>query len=139
MKQVNIYVASTIKDLRKHDGKYIYLLEYETKNGPATFHEIKEFKNRSKLGAELAAVVAALEHINKPCDINIYVNTRQFETYFRHYLPTWAKHKWRKTDGKLITWGKNWQDIYKKASEHQILVHFKTHSYSNWLLKELGM
>lgn len=137
MSVVNLYVETNIKGVGKKKGKYIYLLETETSKGLATIHDIKEIE-ATKDVAELTALVAAVDRLkNKPCELNIYVTSSMLMNNIRHYLNRWAKSNFCKADGRRLSCWELWQELYQKTTIHDMRVYNKTHSYTNWLLKQL--
>jgi len=137
MRVVNVYVETSIKGVGKKKGKYIYLLETETSKGLATIHDSKEIE-ATKDVAELTALVAAVGRLkDKPCELNIYVTSEQLMHNIRHFLKGWAKNNFCKADGRRLSCWQLWQELYKKTCICDMRVYNKSHSYSNWLLKQL--
>lgn len=138
MKVVNIYVATDIKGVGKKKGKYIYLLETETSKGLATIHDVKEIE-ATKDVAELTALVAAVGRLKQaPAELNIYVTSEQLKLNIVHYLKEWAKRNFCKSDGRRLTCWELWKSLWENTRNFDMRVYNKTHSYSNWLLKELA-
>lgn len=137
MRVVNLYVETSIRGVGKKKGKYIYLLETETSKGLATIHDIKEIESTKDV-AELTALVAAVGRLkDKPCELNIYVTSEQLMHNIRHFLKGWAKNNFCKADGRRLSCWQLWQELYKKTCIFDMRVYNKSHSYSNWLIKQL--
>ena len=137
MKVVNIYVATDIKGVGKKKGRYIYLLETETSKGLATIHDIKEIEATRDV-AELTALVAAVGRLKQyPADLNVYVDSEQLRLNIVHYLQGWAKRNFCKQDGRRLSCWELWKAFWENTRIFDMRVYNKTHSYSNWLLKEL--
>lgn len=137
MKVVNIYVATDIKGVGKKKGRYIYLLETETSKGLATIHDIKEIEATRDV-AELTALVAAVGRLKQyPAELNVYVNSEQLRINIGHYLQGWAKRNFCKQDGRRLSCWELWKALWENTRIFDMRVYNKTHSYSNWLLKEL--
>lgn len=137
MKAVNIFVATNIKGVGKKKGKYIYLLETETSKGLATVHDIKDIE-ATKDVAELSALIAAVARLKQhPAELNIYVTSEQLKLNIVHYLPGWAKRNFCKADGTRLSCWVLWKALWNGTRIFDMRVYNKTHSYSNWLLKEL--
>ena len=136
MSDVNIYVQTNIKGVGKKKGKYIYLIEKETSKGPATLHKVEEIE-ATKDVAELTALVAAVSHLKQmPLQVDVYVTSEQLKLNIMHYLRIWASHNFCKSDGKRLSCWELWKDLWEKSRIFDMRVHNKTHSYTNWLLKE---
>ena len=137
MKVVNIYVATDIKGVGKKKGRYIYLLETETSKGLATIHDIKEIEATRDV-AELTALVAAVGRLKQyPADLNVYVDSEQLRLNIVHYLQGWAKRNFCKQDGRRLSCWELWKALWDNTRIFDLRVYNKTHSYTNWLLKEL--
>lgn len=137
MATVNIYVETNIKGVGKKKGKYIYLLETETSKGLATIHDIKEIE-ATKDVALLSALVAAVGRLKQyPGQLNVYVTSEQLKLNIVHYLRYWAKRNFCKADGRRLSHWQEWKTLYEKTTIFDMRVYNKTHSYTNWLLKEL--
>ena len=136
MKVVNIYVATDIKGVGKKKGRYIYLLETETSKGLATIHDIKEIEATRDV-AELTALVTAVGRLKQyPADLNVYVNSEQLRLNIVHYLQGWAKRNFCKQDGHRLSCWELWKALWDNTRIFDMRVYNKTHSYTNWLLKE---
>lgn len=137
MKVVNIYVATDIKGVGKKKGRYIYLLETETSKGLATIHDVKEIEATRDV-AELTALVAAVGRLKQyPADLNVYVNSEQLRLNIVHYLKGWANRNFCKADGHRLSCWELWKALWENTRIFDMRVYNKTHSYTNWLLKEL--
>ena len=137
MKTINIYVATDIKGIGKKKGRYIYLLETETSKGLATIHDIKEIEATRDI-AELTALVTAVRRLKQhPADLNVYVNSEQLKLNIMHYLQGWAKRNFCKQDGRRLSCWELWKALWDNTRIFDLRVYNKTHSYTNWLLKEL--
>ena len=137
MKVINIYVATDIKGVGKKKGRYIYLLETETSKGLATIHDIKEIE-ATKDVAELTALVDAVCRLKQaPAELNVYVGSEQLKLNISHYLQGWAKRNFCKSDGRRLTCWELWKSLWENTRIFDMRVYNKTHSYSNWLVKEL--
>lgn len=137
MSVVNLYVETNIKGVGKKKGKYIYLLETETSKGLATVY----YKNKieaTKDVAELTAIAEATKRLNaKTHELNIYVTSEPLMNNLRHFLKGWAQNNFCRADGRRLSCFELWKTVYENTSKIDMRVYNKTHSYSNWLLKQL--
>lgn len=137
MSVVNLYVETNIKGVGKKKGKYIYLLETETSKGLATVY----YKNKieaTKDVAELTAIAEATKRLNpKTHELNVYVTSESLMNNLRHLLNGWAKNNFCRADGRRLSCFELWKTVYENTSKIDMRVYNKTHSYSNWLLKQL--
>lgn len=131
--EVNIYLHTTANAPKKKVTAYGFVLECETKKGPATLTHIGHFDDVGKNTAELLALKEALGKLNKGCSLTIYT-TPYIETAFNIWMPYWETNGWINRKGKPV------DEIYKEV-KNLLKPHFysfKTdeHSYSEWLSRE---
>ena len=77
MQKVNIYIdVYHTGNLKKGTGTYSIVLEYmKSVQIPLTKQYIDGIKGTTKYRTEIHACIAALEHIIRPCDIEIVINS----------------------------------------------------------------
>lgn len=131
--KVNIYLHTTANAPKKKVTAYGFVLECETKKGPATLTHIGHFDDVGKNTAELLALKEALGKLNKGCSLTIYT-TPYIETAFNIWMPFWETNGWINRKGKPV------DEIYKEIKNllKPHIYSFKTdfHSYSEWLSRE---
>lgn len=75
MQEVKIFIQTGIKSIRPADGAAGYLLEAQTKKGPATLSRIYTIKDATVHAAELSVLIEAVKRIKEPCSLIIFTES----------------------------------------------------------------
>lgn len=73
--------------------------------------------------AELTAVIKGLEALRKPCDVELWSDSKYVVNGISMYLRKWAANGWRSTTGDV----KNrelWERIHQLCQKHQVKAHW---------------
>lgn len=73
--------------------------------------------------AELTAVIKGLEALRKPCDVELWSDSKYVVNGISMYLRKWAGNGWRSTTGDV----KNrelWEQVYKLCQKHEVKAHW---------------
>ncbi len=137
MDLVNLYIYTTVRGPGTRSGSYTWLLEYNTKKGPATLTKSGELENATEHQADLMVLTEALERIRRPCEIQIYFDSDYLKSGAQKWIRKWKAEGWVTARGKPVANREEWE----KASEllERNLVVFRTkesHPYREWLRKE---
>ena len=78
---------------------------------------------------ELMAAIEGLKALNKPCDVDLYTDSKYVLDGYTKWLPGWKKRAWKKSDKKPVLNKELWMDLDKSAASHTIKWHWvKGHS-----------
>ena len=69
---------------------------------------------------ELMAVIAALEALKRPCQIDVWTDSQYVQKGIAEWLPNWKKRKWLTADKKPVKNVDLWQRLDAAAQLHQI-------------------
>ena len=70
-------------------------------------------------------VIAGLEALNRPCDIDLYSDSQYVIKAFNdHWIDSWIKKNWKKSDGKPVLNIDLWQRLLTAAKPHSISWHW---------------
>ena len=119
--KVTIYTDGAARGNPEGPGGYGTILQYVDTQG--RLHEkelshgyIKTTNNRM----ELMAVIAGLEALNRPCQVEIVSDSKYVTDAFnKHWIDGWLKKNWRASSGPV----KNidlWKRLLEAAKPHQI-------------------
>ena len=135
MQQVSAYIEQSFQgNFKEGDGKYSIVLELETAKGIVTREHYRGYRNTSKNRLAILACIEALEHITKPCEVNIFLSSPYMETSSR-WLNKWVKEGLEnRKNGDL------WKKYRAVAEKHLVTVkNQKQNSYSPAMKVQLGM
>lgn len=137
MKEVHIYLYSTIKGCRISKGAYTYILETATSKGNATISKTELVENVTAHKSMLFALIAALKRIRQPSYLVIYTDSNYVASNVRDSLARWKKNGWKTARGELVKHQEEWQEIAKLLQPHSFeLVVASGHSYYQWMKTE---
>ncbi len=78
---------------------------------------------------ELMAVIGGLKALTKPCDIELYTDSKYVLDGYTKWLVGWKKRGWKKSDKKPVLNKEFWVELDELASDHDINWHWvKGHS-----------
>ena len=70
-------------------------------------------------------VIAGLEALNRPCEIDLYSDSQYVIKAFNdHWIDNWIKKNWKKSDGKPVLNIDLWQRLLAAAEPHRICWHW---------------
>ncbi len=73
---------------------------------------------------ELQAVISALQALKRPCEVDLYSDSRYVLNGIRQWLPNWKKNNWQTAGKKPVKNKPYWQALDKAAAIHDIHWHW---------------
>ena len=73
---------------------------------------------------ELMAAIAALEALNRPCDVALYTDSQYVRNGIREWLPNWQRRGWRTAAGDPVKNQALWQRLSAAAARHRVEWHW---------------
>ena len=118
---VKIFTDGAARGNPEGPGGYGAILQYVDQKG--MLHEkelsggyVKTTNNRM----ELMAVIAGLEALNRPCQVDLYSDSKYLvDAFNQHWIDAWLKKNWKGASGPV----KNvdlWKRLLKAAEQHKI-------------------
>ena len=103
-------------------GGYGSVLLYTDRTGTLHKKEVSEgFADTTNNRMELMAAIAALEALNRPCEVDLYSDSRYLTDAFnKHWIESWIKRGWRKADRSEVLNVDLWQRLLEAAEPHSI-------------------
>lgn len=103
-------------------GGYGVVLQYVDSRGTLHEKELSEgYKKTTNNRMELMGVIAGLEALIKPCDVEVYSDSQYVIKAFNEgWLTSWQKKGWKKSDGKPVLNIDLWQRLLKAAEPHNV-------------------
>lgn len=79
---------------------------------------------------EMMAVIKSLQHLKKPCEVNIYSDSALIVNAFnQNWIENWQKKGWIKADKKPVENKDLWELMLKAMNRHNVTFHkVKGHS-----------
>ena len=124
--KVTIYTDGSARGNPDGPGGYGAVIIYVDPRGIKHVKEISEgFEKTTNNRMELMGVIAGLEALNRPCEIDLYSDSQYVIKAFNdHWIDNWIKKNWKKSDGKPVLNIDLWQRLLAAAEPHRICWHW---------------
>ncbi len=78
---------------------------------------------------ELTAVIRALEALDSPCDIALYVDSQYVKNGMETWIEGWKTNGWRTSDRKPVKNAELWRELDLQVARHRVRWHWvKAHA-----------
>ena len=119
--KVTLYTDGSARGNPKGPGGYGAVLHYVDRNG--TLHEREYsagYKKTTNNRMELMAVIAGLEALTKPCEVEVISDSKYVTDAFnKNWIDGWLRKNWKGASGPV----KNvdlWKRLLKAKAPHQV-------------------
>lgn len=126
MMHVDIYTDGAARGNPEGPGGYGCVLHYVDGQGELHKREfsqgyIKTTNNRM----ELMAAIAGLEALKKPCQVDLYSDSKYVTDAFnQNWVGSWIKQNWRKGKKNEVKNIDLWKRLLKAKELHQVTFHW---------------
>ena len=122
MMLVRIYTDGAARGNPEGPGGYGTVLEYTDPKGILHSKEISAgYVRTTNNRMELMAAIAGLEALNRPCEVELYSDSKYLvDAFEQHWVDSWIKKGWKKSDNQPVKNKTLWQRLLKAASPHTI-------------------
>ena len=124
--KVTIYTDGSARGNPDGPGGYGVVIIYIDPKGGRHMKEISEgFEKTTNNRMELMGVIAGLEALNRPCEVDLYSDSQYvIKAFTDHWIDNWIKKNWKKSDGKPVLNIDLWQRLLTAAKPHKIGWHW---------------
>lgn len=143
MKEVSIYIASSIRGRWSRDGYIGYYLEYykEGHKYPDTLPDYERVENMNENRAEQEALIRAMSRMTEKCILSIYTESeylyRGFAEEFGN-VEKWIRAGWKTSKGTEVKNRDKWQELIQKLQGNMYRFYLKeTNAYTGELKDDL--
>lgn len=107
-------------------GGYGAVLEFVDSKGELHVREHSGgYKRTTNNRMELMGVIVALEALNKPCDIDLYSDSKYvIDAFNQHWIESWQKKGWKKSDKQPVKNVDLWKRLLTAKSPHNVTFHW---------------
>lgn len=120
--KVTIYTDGSARGNPDGPGGYGVILQYVDPKGE--LHESTRsagYKKTTNNRMELMGVIAGLESLNRPCDVEIVSDSKYVtEAFNQKWIDNWQKNGWRKADKKPVLNVDLWKRLLEAAKDHNL-------------------
>ena len=124
--KVTIYTDGASRGNPDGPGGYGAVLQYMDTKGVLHEKELsKGFPKTTNNRMELMGAIAALEALNRPCEVDLWSDSQYLVNAFeKGWLASWQKKNWRKSDGGPVLNTDLWQRLLRAAEPHTVRWHW---------------
>ncbi len=120
--KVTIYTDGSARGNPDGPGGYGVILQYIDPKG--VLHErLKSagYKKTTNNRMELMGVIAGLEALTKPCDVEVISDSKYVtEALNQNWIDNWQKNGWRKSDKKPVLNVDLWKRLLDAKRQHNV-------------------
>lgn len=122
--KVRIYTDGAARGNPDGPGGYGTVLEYVDSKGELHKKELSQgYKKTTNNRMELMAVIAGLEALNRPCEVELYSDSQYVVNAFnQHWIEGWLKKGWKRGKNELVKNVDLWKRLLQAKAPHE--VHF---------------
>lgn len=122
MTKVTIYTDGAARGNPDGPGGYGAVLEFIDSAGQLHTKELSRgYKKTTNNRMELMAVIAALEALNRPCEVELWSDSQYLINAFnQHWIDGWIRKKWMRAKNEPVKNVDLWQRLLEAASPHHI-------------------
>lgn len=120
--KVNIYTDGAARGNPDGPGGFGTILTYEDSKGILHKKEISGgYKKTTNNRMELMAVIRGLEELKKPCEVDLYSDSKYVTDAFnQNWIGGWIKKGWKRGKNEPVKNVDLWQRLLKAKEPHQI-------------------
>ena len=120
--QVKIYTDGAARGNPDGPGGYGTVLEYVDTKGVLHTKEISQgYVKTTNNRMELMAVIAGLEALNRPCEVELYSDSQYVVNAFnQHWIDSWLKKGWKRGKNEPVKNVDLWKRLLKAKEPHQV-------------------
>ena len=141
MKEVNVYICTSIRGPQRRDGAGMYILSYTAANGQ-TADKGKVIFRQDTTENQLAvlALAEALSCLKTPCRLKLYLDCCYVAATLKgRWYEKWRYEGWMNAKNHPISDAEAWQVIESCLAAHDLEVLLgQAHPYHGWMLRELA-
>lgn len=120
--QVKIYTDGAARGNPDGPGGYGAVLEYVDPKETMHTKELSQgYKKTTNNRMELMAVIVALEALNRPCEVELYSDSKYVvDAFNQHWIDSWLKKGWKRGKNEPVKNADLWKRLLKAKEPHQV-------------------
>ena len=122
MRKVTIYTDGAARGNPDGPGGYGTVLEYVDTKGELHTKELSQgYKKTTNNRMELMAVIAGLEALNRPCEVELYSDSQYVVNAFnQHWIDGWVKKGWKRGKNEPVKNVDLWKRLLAAKEPHTV-------------------
>ena len=119
--KVRIYTDGAARGNPDGPGGYGTVLEYVDSKGETHTKELSQgYKKTTNNRMELMAVIAGLEALNRPCEVELYSDSQYVVNAFnQHWIDGWLKKGWKRGKNEQVKNVDLWKRLLAAKEPHR--------------------
>lgn len=107
-------------------GGYGTILKYTDTKGETHVREYsKGYEKTTNNRMELMAVIAGFEALNRPCQVEVYSDSKYVTDAFnQHWIDKWIANDWKRGKNKPVLNPDLWKRLLQAMEPHQVTFHW---------------
>lgn len=120
--KVTIYTDGSARSNPTGPGGYGTVLHYVDQKGELHVKELSAgYKQTTNNRMELMAVIAGLEALNRPCEVEIVSDSKYVTDAFnQRWIENWIKNGWKTSSKKPVLNVDLWKRLLAAKEQHQV-------------------
>ena len=120
--RVSIYTDGAARGNPDGPGGFGTVLEYVDTKGQLHTKEISQgYKKTTNNRMELMAVIAGLEALNRPCEVELYSDSKYVvDAFNQHWIDGWIKKGWKRGKKEPVKNIDLWKRLLAAKEPHQV-------------------
>ena len=120
--EVKIYTDGAARGNPDGPGGYGTVLEYIDTKGQLHVKELSQgYKKTTNNRMELMAVIAGLEALNRPCNIQLYSDSKYVvDAFNQKWIEGWIKKGWKRGKNEPVKNTDLWKRLLKAKETHYV-------------------
>ena len=120
--QVDIYTDGAARGNPEGPGGYGTVLEYRDTKGNLHTKELSQgYRKTTNNRMELMAAIAGLEALNRPCQVNLYSDSKYLvDAFNQHWIENWVRKGWKRGKNEPVKNIDLWKRLLAAKELHQV-------------------
>ena len=120
--KVTIYSDGSARGNPDGPGGYGTVIQFVDSKGQLHEKELSAgFDKTTNNRMELMGVIAGLEALNRPCEVELFSDSKYVISAFNeNWISGWVKRGWKKSDGKAVKNIELWKRLLEAANRHKV-------------------
>lgn len=120
--QVKIYTDGAARGNPDGPGGYGTVLEYVDSKGTLHTRELSQgYQKTTNNRMELMAVIVGLEALNRPCEVELYSDSKYVvDAFNQHWIDGWLRKGWKRGKNEPVKNVDLWKRLLAAKEPHQV-------------------
>ena len=101
-------------------------MEYVDTKGQLHIKELSQgYKKTTNNRMELMAVISGLEALNRPCQVDVYSDSKYVvDAFNQHWVDSWIKKNWKRGKNEPVKNVDLWKRLMAVKAKHDVTFHW---------------